>query len=190
MPCLKNCKCVLCLELSNYEDFSPEMPFINNNNKMSQISENFILRSPPTEKFEKTKYLHDQLVSELNRKYNRSDSNNNSIETFDKCILADSRFPDSVHKSVVYISGSLKNDTFGKDSRFYDSIDDSTVLTSSESNEDKNVINVVFKNSFVSASQIIKDMNDCNVKCCDEIISDDDFPLGMEAEELNKRYME
>lgn len=180
MPCLENCDCVLCRELSNYETFTAS----------NKPDKNFILLSPMSARinsvFETTKNLHDQLVAEINSKYKKNCQESNDADIFyDKCELTDSRFPDSVHKSVVYISGSLKRDRY-EDA--FDNIDESTVLTFFDSDEDKNVINVIFKNSFENANQIIRDINDCENACCDEIISDDDLPLGMEADVLNERY--
>lgn len=172
MPCLENCSCVLCRELNNVSYSVREVE-----------DKNFILLSPNSSKivndYEKTRNLHAQLISEINSKCSviQQEFVKNKPDS------SDLKYCDNVHKSVVYISGSMRCDKIKQDITLYENIDDSTILTFFDENtDDKNVINVVFKNSFENANQIINDIN-CASAFCD-FSSEDDFPLGMEADLL------
>ncbi|XP_063912415.1 ankyrin repeat and BTB/POZ domain-containing protein 2 isoform X1 [Zophobas morio] len=90
------------------------------------------------------------------------------------------------HKSVIYVNDDLKSDERVEDNpriTIKEKIDEYMCL---DSIENSHVINVIFKNTFSLASQIIEDVRTCN-----EYYSDcsDDFPLGMEADML-KYYLE
>lgn len=195
MPCIKNCRCVLCKELKHIETC---------NNQSDITDKNFILMSPRSSRisddFERTRSLHAKLISEINSKCIdiqkefvdkcEGDRRANKAGDLLKCSS------DNLHKSVVYISGSIRSNKINKRqdgqehaSEVFENIDESTFLTYFDENDnlnERNVINVVFKNSFENANQIIKDVT-CANQFCDVFFSDDDdFPLGMEADFLNR----
>ncbi|RZC39551.1 ankyrin repeat and BTB/POZ domain-containing protein 2, partial [Asbolus verrucosus] len=91
------------------------------------------------------------------------------------------------HKSVIYVNDDLKGGATNVDDNsritITEKIDEYMTLDSIENSQ---IINVIFKNTFSLASQIIDDVRTCNEYYSD---SSDDFPLGMEAD-LLKHYME
>lgn len=91
------------------------------------------------------------------------------------------------HKSVIYVNDEpqLDVDNIEENSRITitEQIDEYMAL---DSIENSHIINVIFKNTFSFASQIIDDIRTCNEYYSD---SYDDFPLGMEAD-LLKQYLE
>lgn len=168
MICVENCNCILCRELPGCEKN------IDKCDKYPAVNDNFIL-SAPQSVLKAINSFENQIKSRDTHFTPNCDKNN--LNESSKC--------DNVHKSVIYISGTLGGSKTNINNT--ENIDDSTTLASTET-EDKNIINVIFRNSFNRAQQIINDVS-CENSCCDYSISDDDyddFPLGMEADLLNK----
>lgn len=180
MICVENCTCILCRELPGCEtNIGGE--------KYSSVNDNFILSSPKNSALKLVNYnkrTSEQIFEpgDSADSLDLEDYNNNNHKKYNKRQCEPSS--DSVHKSVIYISGTLNNNNKINNT---ENIDDSTTLASSEAVEESNVINVIFKNSFNNAQQIINDVNCPGIgTCCDYIESDDDFPMGMEADFLNR----
>lgn len=176
MPCSQFCTCLLCRELKGCEkDITPVIH-----------SDNFILSKPPNkppikECFDNKKYtffgmdlpvLSDlpQLTSEVQKK------------SKDEVAI------ENKHKSVIYVNNENVNQDNCNDTKITtikieEKIDE---FMSLDAVENSDVINVVFKNTFSLASQILEDVRTCNDYFSD---SPDEFPLGMEAD-LLCQYME
>lgn len=170
MGCDEFCKCLLCLELKGCEP-----------NLKTENTENFILAKPENECRDLTKYTFFGMDS--NSWFDNSHKEVKvSTPNTENCELIESK-----HKSVIYVNDDLKLGS--------DAVEDNPRITikeqideymSLDSIENSHVINVIFKNTFSLASQIIEDVRTCN-----EYYSDtcDDFPLGMEADML-EYYLE
>jgi hypothetical protein len=178
MGCDEFCKCLLCLELKGCET-----------NLKSDNSDNFILTKSEAinnDCFEPTKYTFFGM--EPNTWFNNNEGEDENQNKVAEVSCAQNGEPtENKHKSVIYVNDDLQHDAT--------SVEDSARITIKEkidelmtldSIENSHVINVIFKNTFSWASQIIDDVRTCNEYYSD---SSDDFPLGMEAD-LLKYYLE
>lgn len=169
MTCDENCTCFLCRELSGCEERIE-------NGKC--VPDNFILSKSKANVFDLTKYTFFGMVNDS--KKNNGTCNENEFET-------KSEKPEIKHKSVIYIDKSDENNN-NADSK------NSNVLTnekvdeymSLDSTQDTNIVNVVFKNTFSYATQIV---NDVFTPETWSDVDSDDFPLGIEADYFNKIYL-
>lgn len=177
MTCEENCTCILCLQLKGSE---------KKLRTFSNSSDNFILSKPID--FPK---LNEKISDEDEPKrltFFGMDADFEKFSTLEKTenTLPDTENPtDNRHKSVIYVNDDGKENAG----------DNSTIEVSEQideqmsfhSIENSNVINVIFKNTFAFASQIINEVHMCGY----EYYSDesDDFPLGMEAD-MFRQYMD
>lgn len=169
MGCDEFCNCILCLELKSCDKA----------NLSSDNTDNFILTKPENVEFrDSTKYTFFGMEKDpwLNENPPKEEEDKNE----ENCKITENK-----HKSVIYVNDDLKTESIEDTSRITikEIIDEYMSL---DSLENSHVINVIFKNTFSLASQIIEDVRTCNEYYSD---SSDDFPLGMEADML-KYYLE
>lgn len=171
--CDKNCSCILCLELRGCEKqvimsaMDCSTNFIlrsnNENNKVKSGQINYTFFG-----MEDVKSLQKVIKEE-------TDENNNNN---------DGLIVENKHKSIIYVNdnnSTISNDT---DAQIIKSeiIDEFMSLTAVENSR---VITVVFKETFSYANQLVNEvMLSCQVYY--DSADEDDFPLGMEAEYLNR----
>lgn len=160
MTCGNNCGCYLCLELKGCE---------KSLKNLKSFGDNFILKA-------------DNNVAKKFTFFGMEiDFSKDQFEKFST--MGAKKM--SKHKSVIYINDVEKKEE-----------DDMPIISVSEkideemsvySVDNSKVINVVFKNTFGYASQIINELHICD----DDYFSDDldDFPLGMEADMI-RQYLE
>lgn len=197
MRCDKYCDCILCLELKGCEQHLQD--------NVDTVASNFILAKPD-------KGLND-LMAQNGKRYTffgmQVEGDFEKFSTLGKSEIKNDEIKDSLcgekviqkpedktddhsnqmshkHKSVIYV-----ND--GASTSVEDAIEE---ITKNEyidewmslcSRENSTEINVIFKNTFSLASQIINEVHSTSLIPTDEE-NEDDFPLGMEAE-LLKHYM-
>lgn len=175
MLCVENCKCILCLELPGCDT--------NLTSPDKQIDDNFILTVPKNSVLKTVSELENKLNKICERKFSLSRYHSDEDIRRNKYTARNSDVNnESVHKSVIYISGTLNAES-NVDVNNCETIDDATTLTNTA--EDKNIINVLFRNSYTNAQQIISEIS-CENSCCEYGGFEDDFPLGMEADLLNR----
>lgn len=179
MSCDENCECYLCRELKGCEDGTGW------NGK--SVPDNFILTKSKANVFDLTKYTFFGMNEENNVNENVKTCNIEKDMTFNgkSEMLAEVK-----HKSVIYID---KTDENNNNTDNTTNVQNSCVMNekvdeylSLDSIEDSNVVNVIFKNTFSYATQIV---NDVFTPETWSDIDSDDFPLGMEADYFNKIYM-
>lgn len=161
--CDENCSCILCLELRDCESQV-------NKATMGPL-ENFILRPSDDSGGQKNyTFFGMQDVKSLQR-FGKADENNNND------VVAKNR-----HKSVIYVSDDGNAEVSSEVSRS-EIIDEFMSLTTVENSR---VVSVVFKGTFSFATQLVNEvMFSCQVYY-DSDGDEDDFPLGMEADYLNR----
>ncbi|KAL3267211.1 hypothetical protein HHI36_011347 [Cryptolaemus montrouzieri] len=188
MKCDKNCDCILCLELIGCEENLKSNNLGNSNFILTKPDKNLNeLRMGNGKKytffgmqiegdFEKFSTIEAKNTnrSECDLKDEQSEHNEKTETCSDK---------DHKHKSVIYVNDS--NTDSAKDSNEdimkNEYIDEWMSLVSREKSTE---INVVFKNTFSLASQIINEVHSGDVHQT-ENEEEDDFPLGMEADLLD-----
>lgn len=168
MTCDENCSCFLCRELHGCEGR------IENG---KGAPENFILSKSKANVFDLTKYTFFGMVNDS--KCAEAAANENGIE-------AKSEKAEVKHKSVIYIDKADENnnesDVQNSNAPVNEKVDE---FMSLDSIQDTSVVNVVFKNTFSFATQIV---NDVFTPETWSDVDSDDFPLGMEADYFNKIY--
>lgn len=186
MRCPENCSCILCLELNGCET-----RFTFNH---KSISDNFILSKPETEKKETVKETKTYTFFGMeNSVLPFVKCNENNIVDFDSFktsavekLSENSRHNVSLHKSIIYVDDAMsktnENGEIGGGCNVIlnEILDESTSL---DTVQDSNVINVIFRNTYSFATQVI---NDVQFPECFSDVNSDDFPLGIEANIYNK----
>lgn len=193
MTCDENCSCLVCLQLSGCEK-----------NLKNDLKENFILTKSDANKTRATcKLISDSEPKVFTYFGMEIDFANNNFEKF-STIGKPTEIPDDLlenlepqcktceinenkHKSVIYVNdGNNSSKMIDANSNIVisEKIDEYMSL---DTIENSSIINVVFKETFSLASQIINEIHMCG----NEYYSDesDDFPLGMEAD-LFRQYLE
>lgn len=177
MFCDENCTCFLCRELSGCEERLE-------NGKI--VPDNFILSKSTANVFDLTKYTYFGMATETVQNAD-DDSSIPTIQEENKSEIK-SDLPEIKHKSVIYIDENDENNNVSISNNanvvMNEKVDEYMSL---DSLQDSNVVNVVFKNTFSFASQIV---NDVYTPETWSDIDSDDFPLGMEADYFNRLYFE
>lgn len=174
MFCDENCTCFLCRELSGCEEQLE-------NGKI--IPDNFILSKSTANVFDLTKYTFFGMVNEAAQ--NADDVS--SIREENKSEIKKD-VPEIKHKSVIYIDENDENNNVSTSKNANVLVNEKVdEYMSLDSLQDSNVVNVVFKNTFSFASQIV---NDIYTPETWSDIDSDDFPLGIEADYFNRMYFE
>lgn len=177
MRCLSNCSCMLCLELKDAD---------KNVISSKEICDNFILTESPAlvkkyaENFENKKlYYFGMEETDLNIKFNEETSVKDEVEASQE---------DAKHKSVIYINdvdqnSETRSNVLGDSSKIVVSeiLDEYMTLNRNDCN---NVINVIFKNTYPYATQLINTINSCNID-----YNSEEFPLGIEADIFYKNHV-
>lgn len=169
MTCDENCKCFLCRELNGCEERIANGKY---------VPDNFILSKSKANVFDLTKYTFFGMVED--DKCTDAIHNENNFDV--KCEKAEIK-----HKSVIYIDKADENNNDANVKNSNSSVNEKVdEYMSLDSIQDSNVVNVVFKNTFSYATQIVNDI--ITPETWSDIDSDD-FPLGIEADYFNKIYM-
>lgn len=193
MTCDENCLCLVCLQLSGCEK-----NLLKNDNK-----DNFILAKSDNSN-KNDNIINSDCEPKVFTYFGMEiDFANNNFEKF-STIGKPTEIPDDLlenlsqecktceinenkHKSVIYVNTDDNNTKMidaNSNIVISEKIDEHMSL---DTVENSHFINVVFKQTFSLASQIINEIHMCG----NEYYSDesDDFPLGMEAD-LLRQYME
>lgn len=181
MQCIENCSCILCLELNDMDE--------NVSSEKNLPSENFILAESPglvkkyADIFDNKNFTYFGMdIANLNK----SVENNVDLKS-EPLIEPQEKNEDNKHKSVIYINDSNKissDDGIGASGNT--NILMSEVLDeymSLDTTDNSNIINVIFKNTYPYATQLITDINTSDI-----YDSLDEFPLGIEADIFNRNY--
>lgn len=193
MRCTKNCKCILCLELHGCEKrFNEAPPIISNNFILTRSSalvrnamrpKKFTFFGGSGSDFDLTRSAEKAKRAE---KFSMINSSADNIHQIVESKIEGELITESLHKSVIYVNDLLTCDENNNDTQnvvLNEKVDEVTQL---DTVQDSNVVNVVFKDTFAYASQILNDLNvpeDCNSD-----VESDDFPLGIEAHYFNKQH--
>lgn len=150
-------------------------------NSSCAVNENFILCKSDLKKCKKLTYFG----MEVNM--NDSDSLNNLFVDDDSDEI-NCNIKESLHKSVIYVDPKSLSNT----SELSKNVQNSEILNkeildehmSLYKAEGSTVINIIFKDTFSYACQIINELMMCEIFWIDD--DEDNFPLGMEAEYLTR----
>lgn len=191
MRCPENCSCILCLELNGCEKR------LERSSGDVKLSDNFILAKPDGIKAKEedgktyTFFGMEDCGSRFENRKNtilnkeKGDFEKIKMMTLDKVKeTSNTKENVSLHKSIIYVDDSVsKIDGNERNSNVIlnEILDESTCL---DTVQDSNIINVIFRNTYSFATQVINDVQ--FPECCLSDVNSDDFPLGIEANLYNK----
>ncbi|XP_022902026.1 ankyrin repeat and BTB/POZ domain-containing protein 2 isoform X2 [Onthophagus taurus] len=165
MRCHKNCSCILCLELTGCEA-----------NILDQKHDtNFILSSKQQQQTEAKSYTFFGMDGPVRMQ----EEDKNQEESIKPYISEEKKVGETIsnlHKSIIYVDDQENCEKVVAN----ELIDQETSLTSVQKS---NIVNVLFKNTYSYATQLI---NDVQLPDCYSDTGSDDFPLGIEAYIYNK----
>lgn len=147
-------------------------------NTSSAVNENFILCKSDSKKCKKFTYFG------MEANMNDTDSLNN-LYIEDDSDEIHCNIKESLHKSVIYVNpkslSELSKNVKNSEILNKEILDEHMSLYKAEGST---VINIIFKDTFSYACQIINELLMCEIFWTDD--DEDNFPLGMEAEYLTR----
>lgn len=175
MVCDPHCSCILCLELNGCDN-----KLICDNDE----NNNFILAPKKVDRVkDKKKFTFFGMEVDDNNNF-KMKLNTEDQKIDKKEDVKTPEVPENKHRSVIYVNDN--NKFISPEIKNSEIIDEQMSLEATESCD---FINVIFKNTFSLATEIINEVEMCNDICYGFDDDDDEFPLGMEAD-LMRQFME